>query len=116
VTHKTTAKEEIYFESRVRHWLRVLSLGDWKVEVYREKMEESAICEMWLNAHGAHIKLKDAFVYRPSKLFLDRLALHEVGHILLCDLKRLIKDRCVTEEMAETAEHAVIRRLESALK
>lgn len=113
--YKTTAKEADYYEARVHHWLRVLSLGDWKVEVWRDTIEESATCEMWHNAHGAHIRLSDRFHYRPSKRFLDTLALHEVGHILLCDLKRLINDRMVTDSMAETVEHAVIRRLENAL-
>jgi hypothetical protein len=115
--HKTTNKEVDYFEARVKHWLHVLSLGDWKVEVYAEKLEDMSACaEMWHAAHGAHIKLNAEFIYQPSKRFLDRLALHEVGHILLCDLKKLINDRVVTDAMAETAEHAVIRRLENALK
>jgi predicted metal-dependent peptidase len=114
--HKTTNAELDYFESRVRHWIRELHLGDWKVEVFTESMEESATCEMWHSAHGAHIRLNAEFKYRPSKKWLDRLALHEVGHILLCDLKRLIFERQVSEWQAETVEHAVIRRLETALK
>lgn len=117
MTYKTTSKDETYFESRVRHWLDVLSLGDWKVEVYRKKLTDmSAGCELWHNAHGAHIMLNEELAYEPERCWLDRLALHEVGHVLLCDLKRLIHDRYVTESMAETAEHAVIRRLENALK
>jgi hypothetical protein len=113
--HKTTAKELAYYESRVFHWQRVLSLGDWKVEVFDGTIEESATCEMWHNAHGAHIRLSNRFHYAPSKRFLDTLALHEVCHVLLCDMKRLINDRVCTDAMAETAEHAVIRRLENAL-
>lgn len=113
--HKTTRRELDYFESRVNHWLRALHLGDWKVECFTAKIDESASCEMWHNAHGAHIRLSDALHYGPSKQWLDRLALHEVGHILLCDLKRLIFERSVSDAQAETAEHAVIRRLENAL-
>jgi hypothetical protein len=116
MTYKTTRKDEDYFEARVRHWLKVLNLGDWKVDVYRKKLEDmTAACELWHNAHGAHIMINTELAYQPEKKWLDRLALHEVGHVLLCDLKRLINDRCVTDAMAETAEHAVIRRLESAL-
>ncbi len=113
--HKTTAKELAYYEKRVFHWLRTLSLGDWNVDVFLGTIDESATCEMWHNAHGARIRLSNRFHYAPSQSFLDTLALHEVAHILLCDLKRLINDRVVTEAMAETAEHAVIRRLENAL-
>jgi hypothetical protein len=117
VTHKTTRREEEYFESRVRHWLKVLSLGDWKVEVYRKKLVDmSACCEIWRDAQGAHIMVNEEFPYQPSKPFLDRLALHEVGHCLLYNLKRLVYDRVVSDSMVDTAEHAIIRRLENALK
>lgn len=116
MTYKTTRQDEDYFEARVKHWLKVLSLGDWKVEVYRKLLTDmSAACEMWHDAHGAHIMLNSELAYRPLRPWLDRLALHEVGHVLLCDLKRLIKDRVVTDNMIDTAEHAVIRRLESFL-
>jgi hypothetical protein len=115
--YKTTRKDEDYFRSRVKHWLIQLSLGDWKVEVYRKKLiDMSAGCEMWHDAHGAHIQLNEEFPYQPEKRWLDRLALHEVCHVLLCDLKKLINARVVTDAMADTAEHAVIRRLENALK
>ena len=116
-TYKTTKKDVAYFEARVHHWVRVLHLGDWKVEVFdSDTGEDSAQCEMWHDAHGAHIKLRRQFAYRPTKPWLNKLALHEVCHVLLCDLKRLIKDRVVTDNMADTAEHAVIRRLENALR
>lgn len=114
--YKTTMKDEAYFEACVKRWLLRLSLGDWKVEVYRKKqVDMSAGCEMWHDAHGAHIQLNAEFPYQPTKPWLNKLALHEVGHILLCDLKRLIKDRCVTDSMIDVAEHAIIRRLENAL-
>lgn len=117
MAHKTTRAEEAFFEKRVRHWLKVLSLGDWKVEVYIKKLEDmSAACELWHNAHGAHITINETFHHQPAKAWMDRLALHEVCHVLLCDLKRLINDRSVNDAMSETAEHAVIRRLENALK
>ncbi len=115
-TYKTSAADEAHFEARVRYWLKVLSLGDWKVEVFRaDTGEDSAHAEMWHDAHGAFIKLSELLKYKPTKRWLNALALHEVAHILLCDLKRLIKDRVVTDNMADTAEHAIIRRLENAL-
>lgn len=113
--YKTSAKELAYFEGRVRHWVRALHLGDWKVEVFFGTIEESATCEMWHNAHGAHIRLSNRFNYAPGKEWLDRLALHEVCHVMLCDLKRLINERTTTDAQSETAEHAVIRRLENLL-
>lgn len=117
MTYKTTRKDEDYFEERVRHWLAVLSLGDWRVDVYRKKLVDmSACCELWHNSHGAHITINEEFDHQPTRPWMDKLALHEVGHVLLCDLKRLINDRSVNDNMADTAEHAVIRRLENALK
>lgn len=117
MTYKTTRADEDYFVKRVRHWVRELHLGDWKIEAYRKKLEDmSAACEMWHDAHGAHIMINTEFASQPTRPWLDRLALHEVCHVLLCDLKRLINSRTVTDSMVETAEHAVIRRLETALK
>lgn len=116
MTYKTTQADIRYYRKRVQHWMKRLSLGDWKVEVYLDDTgEDSARVEMWHNAHGAHIRLNEKLASKPHPYFLDSLALHEVSHILLCDLKRLINDRVCTDAMAETAEHAVIRRLENAL-
>lgn len=92
MTYKTTRKDEDYFEERVRHWLAVLSLGDWRVDVYRKKLVDmSACCELWHNSHGAHITINEEFDHQPTRPWMDKLALHEVGHVLLCDLKRLIQ-------------------------
>lgn len=91
------------------------NLGDWKIEVYREAIDNSAEVHLWHNDHGAHVKLNKEFAYKPERIWLDRLALHEVCHILLCDLSRLTKDRYTTPDAIETAEHAVVRRLENAL-
>jgi len=114
--YKTTRRDEDYFASRIRHWIARLSLGDWKIEIYRKKLTEmSAACEMWRDAHGAHIMLNSELDYAPGKRWLDRLALHEVGHVLLYDFKQLINNRVVTESMTDTTEHAMIRRLENAL-
>lgn len=116
MSYKTTSSDVNYFRERALHWVKMLSLGDWKIEVYAgETAENSATCELWHDAHGAHIKLKRLFDYKPEKRWLDRLALHEVCHVLLCDLRRLVKDRCVTDAQIDTAEHAVIRRLENLL-
>ncbi len=105
-----------YFESRVLHWLERLSLGDWSVEVYKDDTgTDMARCEMWHNTHGAHIKLNVRFEYKLERAWLDKLALHEVCHILLCDLKRLFTEHDVADWQKETAEHAIIRRLERAL-
>src|SRR3990167_10692126 len=116
--HKVTRSEETYFIARVQHWADFFYLGDWRIEAYTSTQvtENSAECEIWHNAHGAHILLRKTFDRgAPSKAFLNQLALHEVCHVLLCDLKRLIADRCFTDAQAETAEHAVIRRLEKVL-
>jgi hypothetical protein len=116
MTHRTTAAEERYFVQRVRHWAEFLSLGDWRISVYAaDTGEDSGHCELWRDSHGAHIKINKRFPTKPSRVFLDKLALHEVAHVLLADLKKLINERCVTDILADTVEHAVIRRLENAL-
>lgn len=114
--YKTTQHDVKYFAARVRHWQKALSLGDWKIEAYiGDCGENSAQAELWHNEHGAHIKLRETFSYKPGREFLNCLALHEVSHLLLCDLKRLIFERGSTEAQANTAEHAIIRRLENLL-
>ena len=116
MSHKTTRAEERYFEARVKHWQKALGLLDWRVNAYMQKLDDRAAeCEQWFEAHGAHIRLNTEQEHRPSKQHLDRVALHEVCHLLLSDMKGLIYSRTVTENQANTIEHGIIRRLENAL-
>ena len=116
MTHKTTRAEERYFEARVKHWQNVLSLGDWRIDAYREKLvDRSAECQQYDEAQGAHIRINTELAHKPNRDWLDQVALHEVCHLLLAEMKRQIYSRVVTDNMANIAEHAVIRRLENAL-
>lgn len=115
--HKTTAKEIAYFCQRVRYWIKFLWLSDWRVDVYAEKLEGmSAGVELWWDSHAAHVKINTKLGrYTPSKSWLNKVALHEVLHILLCDFSELCKTRFVSKEQVSKIEHMLIRRLETAL-
>ncbi len=114
--HKISEAEERYFISRVRHWQKHLSLGDWLIEAYKGETDggNNGECELWRESKGAHIRIKDSMVYRPTKRWIDRLALHEVCHVLLADLQELVDQRSVTDYQKECAIHTIIRRLETA--
>jgi hypothetical protein len=114
--YKVTAKDVAYFRQRCRHWLKVLSLGDWRVDIYSEKLEGmSAGVELWWDSHAAHIKLNSVLGNQPDRAFLDRVALHESIHVLLSDYSELCKRRFTSEHEVSKIEHILIRRLETAL-
>lgn len=115
--HKTTPKEIAYFCQRARYWIKFLGLADWRVDVYAEKLDDMSACaEMWWDSHAAHIKINTELGrYTPSRKWLNKTALHEVLHILLCDSSELCKTRFCSKEQVSKVEHMLIRRLETAL-
>ncbi len=116
MAHKTDKRDIDYFESRVKVWQKCFGLQDWNISAFiGDTGENMATADMWHDAHGAQIKLALAFKYRPERKWLDRLAMHEVAHVMLCDLVRLTRMRSVSEWQIEAAEHAIIRRLENLL-
>ena len=112
--------------SWVEYWIRYLGLSDWAISVTEESLparDETVVSRAFMNwtQRAAKITLNSA--YRQSSEntgpmdSVERVALHEVLHILLCDLVNTCADqRDAYCNVADSAEHAVIRRLMTVLK
>jgi hypothetical protein len=116
MTYKTTRKDYKYFSERVKYWQEKFNLGDWRIELCLEELEDvMAECQMWYDSHGAHVRMNTNFPNPIDRQYINKLALHEVCHILLADFRRLANERIVTNEMLTLTEHAIVRRLETLL-
>lgn len=116
VSHQVTPAEFAYFERRCRHWIGVLGLKDWIIDARLGPLDCPVAVELMQDSHSATIHLNERQQHPPRKLYLDRVALHECLHIVLCDLVTLAKARTVIANDIEWVQHAIIRRLENALR
>lgn len=107
------------FEAYVRKWQAKLGLQDWEVFVMMDDVDSSdeyrarvtwdidgSMATVILGRDWAHCK--------PTNTMLDRVAFHEMCHLLLAkfrdDCERNTKP---TQEAADASAHLVIRRLEN---
>lgn len=111
------------FKVAAEYWIERLGLTDWAIDVVFEPLGDDdgdirARCRTNWTQRSARLILNSA--YQPPRgqnLVIsdwnpERTALHEVLHLLLCDLINVVADQrdayCNT---ADGAEHAVLRRL-----
>lgn len=113
--HEVMPKEYAYFDERCSHWAKVLGLGDWVIDTGLRKLDCPAAVELRQDSHLATIHLNEVQEHQPSEAYLNRVALHECLHVVLCDLVTLTKARTVLADDIEWVQHAIIRRLENAL-
>lgn len=115
---KTSNDDFKYFCKRVKEEQKALSLCDWKLYV---KHEDLAGSYAWVHpdseAKQATIGLSiDWTGTKVTKDMLAYCARHEVLHLLLADLVACGKYRQSSDTDFTTAQHAIIRRLESVLE
>lgn len=89
---------------------------DWSVE-YQHKPTQDAYAKTWTDneARTAVIVLATSLPKNPSDRELDRIAFHEISHLVFNDLTNEAKARYTVEYDIDRAEHAIIRRLENVI-
>ena len=109
------SKQFTLFRSECAKWLDRLSLHEWEVNYVLRPMEEAqAWCSANLEGREATIglnpdeKMTDAEVRACAK--------HECLELLIAPLDVIATRRYVTPSEIDCARHAVVRRLEHALK
>lgn len=110
-----TGRQFAYFEARCGHWADLLGLKDWIIDAQLSDIDTPAAVELMQDSHSATIHLNRKQAHSPKDAYLNRVALHECLHIMLCDLVTLARSRTVLENEIEWVQHAIIRRLESVL-
>jgi hypothetical protein len=106
------------FKSECFRWVKRLGLSDWKLHFAFEEVEnglasintdfEGKIARVSLNPFQERVPKREVNVKSSAR--------HEMLHLLLSELRWMNSRRFITDNSWEAAEHAVIRRLENALK
>lgn len=118
---KLTARHLAVFSKAVRHWQMKLALNGWEIQVmWAADKDAYAYVASNANNRCADIKLCrewPATYLDPTDLELEKIAFHELMHIVLADLANAA-NRNVPEASAhllDGVEHAVIRTMENIL-
>jgi len=113
---RTTKKDFYLFKRCCVEWVCKLGIKEWSIHYSQEDLpNEYAITRWDLSGGVATIVLG---VYwddlRPkTNETINRLALHEVLHLLVAPLTNQAFERFTTEETMNAVEHQLIRRLEN---
>lgn len=115
---KTTKLQFELFKNDCLAWQKKLGLTNWVIYFYHKKIEDSYANTAWhMSSAAATINLST--VWDEGRLYsekeLDRLALHEVLHVLLAQLIAEAEDRFSNQTALNIAEHNIIRTLENVL-
>ena len=112
---KTSKADFKYFRAKCEEVIDELSLRDWKFYFSHADVDEAYA---WVRpdsqAKQATVGLSvDWTGTKVTKEMLTYCAKHEILHVLLADLVNIGKNRTSTAQEFETAQHAIIRRLEN---
>lgn len=116
---KTTKADFEYFKERCQHWIQYLSMADWSVHYSHKELENNYAETYWQTSSGvATVALSTYWDdLRPkTQPEIDRLALHEVLHLVMAPLVSEATYRYATEEAIRATEHRIIRQLEKLVR
>lgn len=115
---KTTAKHFEQFKGYCSKWQNTLGLKDWAIYYYHKKLEHTYAETKWTMSDSVAV-ISLGTLWDNGREFnqkeLERLALHEVLHILTARMIAEAEARYTTQDALDEAEHALIRRLENCL-
>jgi hypothetical protein len=116
-TFTLTAKQIAFFERSLLRWQQLIGVSDWEIRIIchpnKNHMAETiARC----GDRIADIHLNKKWHLEPTASALERVAAHEVFHILVADLAYIAQMRYTTEEDALQAEEALVVRLENFVR
>jgi hypothetical protein len=115
---KTTLKDFQLFKDCADRWIQKLSICNWAFYYEHKKLDGKYAETIWSSVDMiATIRLsKDWDDLRPKNdTEIDRLALHEVLHVLLAPLVSQAEWRYASQDGIITVEHSIVRSLENML-
>lgn len=117
--HTFTEEDFAVFKAKVEELVNKFGLHEWYLTITHEQIGDrvSAQTQYNLVAHTASIRLTKQCEGDFGLLWdVERLAMHEVLHLLLCDYcETVAKLGNSTHELAVAQEHAVLHRLMKVL-
>ena len=107
--HKITRAQSFYFQGRILFWMKELNQQDWTA--YFESRELGnciAQVEYHFENRGVTFVLNTSIKAKPTRLFLDDTAIHEVGHLFVAHLEYLAERRYIQEEDLNAAREEAV--------
>ncbi len=115
---KTTNKDFELFKQYAAEYISKLGLVEWSVHLYHGELDGVyALTNMNSSGMVATITLSKYWddLREKSEAQIQRLALHEVLHLVMNPLLSEAKERYTTPYQLEGIEHSIIRRLENTI-
>jgi len=115
---KTTKADFETFKAAAKTWQTKLGLMDWALYFDHKLLEDEYARCYWANSDKtATIVLSTHWdKLRPkTNQEIERAALHEVLHLMFAQYCAQAEARYTTRDALESAEHSIIRQLESVL-
>lgn len=115
---RTTKQQFEHFKECATNWQQKLGLVNWALYFNHTKLDGKYGETIWSTRDmAATIQFaKDWDTFRPlNDDEINKLALHEVLHVLMAPLCSEAEYRYSTSEAIQSAEHAIIRALENVV-
>jgi hypothetical protein len=101
------------FEASCRKWHVKLGLTDWTIRYAVEKASDTNEAEVAYNCDSRHAKIT-AYASAGEALSPERVALHEMLHLLFADVIEVAAQRGSSHADVAREEHRLIERLLNA--
>jgi len=115
---RTTKKDFDYFKACANEWINTLGLREWSIHFYHGQCGET-YAQTQMNTGGmvATITMSTYWddLREKTEEQINRLAFHEVLHLLMCPLISEAQERYTTNNTLTAIEHSIIRRLENVI-
>jgi len=120
VLHDVTVEEYDYFKSRCKYYAKEFSLKDWDFYFCLEDLSaeaELANISWCFTGHSCRITLSTKMpAYDDYPYELDRIARHEIIHLLLARMQEYAQRRNVIQEDVEEAIESLVRMIENVFQ
>ena len=116
-SYSTTASDFLYFKEKCRYWRKFWGLTEFTIHYFHSNIDDN-LAQAEVDSNNGLVTLRLAKEFHqdnPTKELLDRLAFHEVCHILLGRLSSIGQSRFISENEHTEAEEAIVRRLENCV-
>jgi len=113
--YKTDSKDLNVFIGECKYWIKYFSLADFEV-YYVHENTEGARASYYANTLSmmCTIKLSVDWDYKPHKIEIQKVAFHEVCHMLIVKLG-VAACAGISKDYVDQYEHEIIRRMENSI-
>ncbi len=116
MTNKTTAKHFEIFKQECNKWIRRFGLTDWRVNIEHVDLKEdmARFSAGELSERSVGIGLNINWQTPVTTYELEKCALHEVCHFLLCRMDALARHRESDDHSISEENHVIVHRILNA--